>query len=286
MPRFGSASLEFTVLHIIPQRLGHGGSRLRKTIFGSQLGQHHGEVLGHVDHSRGNRWADVVEKADITGRTRPRLAGRVHVQVMALVHLIEHLLSDLQVFWLEAAWLTSDTSPDLLAQLVQLPLHLVAIADLGYVAGIVVDAVEVGSVCISAGPLHPTAVNGMLGVGGIRHHAQHRLPYLVFQGALTDPIGAIEEAQHLHAELVRVGAIATALLFDRHHRVVTVTLVLLNRLFGVGSSLKVLADVLVPLASLNHVVAVAGQREVRAMLQGVLHLLAHLGSHGTPLVYT
>ena len=81
---------------------------------------------------------------------------------------------------------------------------------------------------------------------------------------------------HLQAERVGVCLSAIAILFHCHHRIVTVTLILLDGLLCILAPLEVLPDMFITLGCLHHIVTEASQREVRAMLERVLHLQAQL----------
>ena len=167
---------------VIAHGLRHRSGSLAKPELPAQLRQHHRRVLRHVDNRRCRAGAQVEEEADIPQPPGPLRALGVHVQFVALVHLVEHLLRHFQIARLNIRLFAANTGLDLLIHLVQLGLHLMAIADLGNMVGVVIDAIQVGAVTITTGALHSAAMDGVFGKAGIRQHLQHGLPHIILDG--------------------------------------------------------------------------------------------------------
>ena len=139
---------------------------------------------------------------------------------------------------------------------------------------IMINALQVGSMPVTACPFNALAVNSVLSKTGIRQHLKHCLPYGIFQISRISSLflGFIQRLHDFHSERVRVSLIAATFLLDAQCGIEPFRTVLLQRCLGIFAFFKVLAEMLIALFATNNILTKTRQWEIRAMLQRLLHL--------------
>ena len=268
---------------LVGRRLAAGLEQRRGRLVESPLRAHdrvgHQGGLRHVDHGRGRRQAQVEHEAQACQCRRQRVAGRVHRRLVALLHLVEHVL---QLGLVVAERLGIDVQH--LLRVRQFVLQQVGVSDLGKIPGAVKHVLREGAPGVLAETRRSLAMDAVLGPRQIRQGRQVQLTEHVLElGALLvlHVLGAQRVVQVLHEVAAHHVPVGAELLGLEHvaHQVARVgfaqrllqVLRLRHRLGAAHvdgpSGFRVAHD--------NHVVAESRKREVHA-LDGLEELVVHL----------